>query len=440
MAKVMAGERPGFGEEVAEPVYLVCTNGRHDRCCATYGRPLALALADQPRGAGLGELPRRRRPVRRQPGLPARRPLLRPGRARPRPSGWSACTARASSTSTTTGAAASTRRPSRPPSGSPAPGPACPASATSTWPAASGWRGSARGPVPPARRRHPAGAAPRRPDRRPPACSPATAPGRSRRCASPCWSCPGRGHGPAAAGEPVGPGGGRPLRLRRPLALCGRGGRRGGRGGDGELRPHRAGRSAGAAAPLGRSGSDLPGHLRRSRAEWGWLGSSGCWTRRRWRTRSPPRTPSRCCGARSGGCCGPARRSSRPRSGACWCARTTMPRRASRPVTGPTGPLVRSWWTRWSGTPTGPTMPCGGSGWTHGWPRRRRCWPPSPAKTSKRPTTAASGSSRGPRLIGSSAPSTRRPATATRPPRAAMTATRRTSRWILIARSSARRR
>jgi hypothetical protein len=44
MAKVVAGERPGFGEEAGEPVYLVCTNGRHDRCCATYGRPLALAL------------------------------------------------------------------------------------------------------------------------------------------------------------------------------------------------------------------------------------------------------------------------------------------------------------------------------------------------------------------------------------------------------------
>jgi hypothetical protein len=44
MAKVVAGERPGFGEEVTEPVYLVCTNGRHDRCCATYGRPLGLAL------------------------------------------------------------------------------------------------------------------------------------------------------------------------------------------------------------------------------------------------------------------------------------------------------------------------------------------------------------------------------------------------------------
>jgi hypothetical protein len=44
-AKVAAGERPGFGDPATEPVYLVCTNGRHDRCCATYGRPLALALA-----------------------------------------------------------------------------------------------------------------------------------------------------------------------------------------------------------------------------------------------------------------------------------------------------------------------------------------------------------------------------------------------------------
>jgi Sucrase/ferredoxin-like len=43
--KVVAGERPGFGEPVTGPLYLVCTNGRHDRCCATYGRPLAQALA-----------------------------------------------------------------------------------------------------------------------------------------------------------------------------------------------------------------------------------------------------------------------------------------------------------------------------------------------------------------------------------------------------------
>jgi hypothetical protein len=44
LARVVAGERPGFGEPVTQPLYLACTNGRHDRCCATYGRPLAQAL------------------------------------------------------------------------------------------------------------------------------------------------------------------------------------------------------------------------------------------------------------------------------------------------------------------------------------------------------------------------------------------------------------
>jgi hypothetical protein len=47
MAKVAAGERTGFADPADDPVYLVCTNGRHDRCCATYGRPLALALAER---------------------------------------------------------------------------------------------------------------------------------------------------------------------------------------------------------------------------------------------------------------------------------------------------------------------------------------------------------------------------------------------------------
>ena len=37
-----------------------------------------------------------------------------------------------------------------------------------------------------------------------------------------------------------------------------------------------------------------------------------------------------------------------------------------------------------------------------GWPRRRRCWPPSPAKTSRRPPTAASPSLRAPPPTGSS--------------------------------------
>jgi (2Fe-2S) ferredoxin len=32
------------GRPVLAPLYLVCTNGRHDPCCAEYGRPVALAL------------------------------------------------------------------------------------------------------------------------------------------------------------------------------------------------------------------------------------------------------------------------------------------------------------------------------------------------------------------------------------------------------------
>jgi hypothetical protein len=105
MAMVVAGERPGFGEEVTEPVYLVCTNGRHDRCCATYGRPLALALQ-----ASHGELVWESSHV-----------------GGDRFAGNLVClpsTARAASTSTTTGGPVSPRRPSRRPSGSPAPGPA----------------------------------------------------------------------------------------------------------------------------------------------------------------------------------------------------------------------------------------------------------------------------------------------------------------------------
>ncbi len=37
--------RIGGWEPVDEPLYLVCTHGRHDRCCAIRGRPVALALA-----------------------------------------------------------------------------------------------------------------------------------------------------------------------------------------------------------------------------------------------------------------------------------------------------------------------------------------------------------------------------------------------------------
>lgn len=39
--------RPGepAGEPATEPVYLVCAHGRHDACCAIWGRPVAAALA-----------------------------------------------------------------------------------------------------------------------------------------------------------------------------------------------------------------------------------------------------------------------------------------------------------------------------------------------------------------------------------------------------------
>ena len=39
------GTAPGYGGQLARPLYLACTNGRHDQCCATWGRPLAQALA-----------------------------------------------------------------------------------------------------------------------------------------------------------------------------------------------------------------------------------------------------------------------------------------------------------------------------------------------------------------------------------------------------------
>lgn len=38
------GGRVGFGALRADPLYLVCTNGRHDQCCANLGRPVARAL------------------------------------------------------------------------------------------------------------------------------------------------------------------------------------------------------------------------------------------------------------------------------------------------------------------------------------------------------------------------------------------------------------
>jgi hypothetical protein len=42
--RLSVGEPPGYGALVTSPMYLACTNGRHDQCCATWGRPLAQAL------------------------------------------------------------------------------------------------------------------------------------------------------------------------------------------------------------------------------------------------------------------------------------------------------------------------------------------------------------------------------------------------------------
>ncbi|MEZ0069186.1 hypothetical protein ABIA32_005230 [Streptacidiphilus sp. MAP12-20] len=45
-AAIGAGTQPGFGTPYSgDPLALVCTNGRRDRCCALLGRPLAADLA-----------------------------------------------------------------------------------------------------------------------------------------------------------------------------------------------------------------------------------------------------------------------------------------------------------------------------------------------------------------------------------------------------------
>jgi len=43
-APLQEGRRVGFGPLRPAPIYLVCTNGRHDQCCANLGRPVARAL------------------------------------------------------------------------------------------------------------------------------------------------------------------------------------------------------------------------------------------------------------------------------------------------------------------------------------------------------------------------------------------------------------
>ena len=44
---IRRGRRVGFGGLRSQPLYLVCTNGRHDQCCANLGRPVARALHAQ---------------------------------------------------------------------------------------------------------------------------------------------------------------------------------------------------------------------------------------------------------------------------------------------------------------------------------------------------------------------------------------------------------
>ena len=41
---LLAGDAPGIGAPVLDPVTLVCTHGRRDVCCALWGRPIAAAL------------------------------------------------------------------------------------------------------------------------------------------------------------------------------------------------------------------------------------------------------------------------------------------------------------------------------------------------------------------------------------------------------------
>jgi hypothetical protein len=41
------GAKPGFGESHEGPLFLVCTNGRRDACCALRGRAVAAALAGE---------------------------------------------------------------------------------------------------------------------------------------------------------------------------------------------------------------------------------------------------------------------------------------------------------------------------------------------------------------------------------------------------------
>jgi hypothetical protein len=47
--RALTGSRlAGFGDAVTGPLFLVCTHGKHDQCCARHGGPLYRALASHP--------------------------------------------------------------------------------------------------------------------------------------------------------------------------------------------------------------------------------------------------------------------------------------------------------------------------------------------------------------------------------------------------------
>ncbi len=57
LAALASDQAPGLGRAEAGPLLLVCTNGRHDRCCSDLGRPLARALvAANPIDAGTSDV------------------------------------------------------------------------------------------------------------------------------------------------------------------------------------------------------------------------------------------------------------------------------------------------------------------------------------------------------------------------------------------------
>ena len=83
-----------------------------------------------------------------------------------------------------------------------------------------------------------------------------------------------------------------------------------------------------------------------------------------------------------------------------WPVATTTRARASRSATGRTRKPASSWWTPCSAMATGPWVPCVAARSARKWPRRQSCWPPSLARTSRRPPMGASSSPRAPHPIG----------------------------------------